>query len=391
MDIEFIVQDIFALTRPQWKLASNFDEASKAFQLAVAQDQKTSGLDKAIDQDDAPSEASSDDENADDLPDPDGDEESGSEEEEEAEVRAPKLTNKSVNYTNDDLAGQDIEQQASSRDSESEDEAIVVTRQEEEVDPEDEAEFEREYAKMMAESLESRKFDRKPLFDVPLPVRPRTARETTSTTEPGEMEAGLAPTMAFSLLTKRGNRQQVSRLTHGHIAITNSVQTRTLELPSDSHFAVAMKNQQQAEWEEQQRIKNLVLNYDLRENEDQDGDSFLPPLTPNTNIHATSSSGHETKPSTYHHNRADKTGKERGAQRVRKLQVSDLDWYDRPRSRNSTSDSSQAEYPEHSTKKHGEAQDMQPPVNATDEKLNKRFMLSSDRPQQGKDFSGKRR
>ncbi|EON96553.1 putative nonsense-mediated mrna decay factor protein [Phaeoacremonium minimum UCRPA7] len=277
MDIEFIVQDIFALTRPQWKLASNFDEASKAFQLAVAQDRKTSGLDKAIDQDDAPSEASSDDENADDLPDPDGDEESGSEEEEEAEVRAPKLTNKSVNYTNDDLAGQDIEQQASSRDSESEDEAIVVTRQEEEVDPEDEAEFEREYAKMMAESLESRKFDRKPLFDVPLPVRPRTARETTSTTEPGEMEAGLAPTMAFSLLTKRGNRQQVSRLTH-----------------------VAMKNQQQAEWEEQQRIKNLVLNYDLRENEDQDG--------------------HETKPSTYHHNRADKTGKERGAQRVRKLQ-----------------------------------------------------------------------
>jgi regulator of nonsense transcripts 2 len=31
----------------------------------------------------------------------------------------------------------------------------VVTRQEEEIDPEDEADFEREYAKMMAESLES--------------------------------------------------------------------------------------------------------------------------------------------------------------------------------------------------------------------------------------------
>lgn len=33
-----------------------------------------------------------------------------------------------------------------------------------------------------------------------------------------------------------------------------------------------MKNQQQAEREEQQRIKNLVLNYDLRENESEDGE-----------------------------------------------------------------------------------------------------------------------
>jgi len=90
MDIEFTVQDIFALTRPMWKLASNFEEASKAFQLAVAQDQKTSGADKHVDQDDASSEASSDDENADDLgiADADGDDESGSDEE-EVEVCVP--------------------------------------------------------------------------------------------------------------------------------------------------------------------------------------------------------------------------------------------------------------------------------------------------------------
>jgi regulator of nonsense transcripts 2 len=35
---------------------------------------------------------------------------------------------------------------------------------------------------------------------------------------------------------------------------------------------MAMKYQQQAEKEEQQRIKNLVLNYDLRESEDQEGE-----------------------------------------------------------------------------------------------------------------------
>ncbi len=34
-----------------------------------------------------------------------------------------------------------------------------------------------------------------------------------------------------------------------------------------------MKTQQQAEKEEQQRIKNLVLNYDLQQSEDQERES----------------------------------------------------------------------------------------------------------------------
>jgi regulator of nonsense transcripts 2 len=100
-----------------------------------------------------------------------------------------------------------------------------------------------------------------------------------------------------------------------------------VELPSDSTFAVALRNQQQAEKEEQQRIKNLVLNYDLRENEDHDGDSHLQPLFPNANIHKSSKPGHE-KPASYHHNRMERHGKDRGGQRVRKLQLSDVDWYD---------------------------------------------------------------
>lgn len=36
-----------------------------------------------------------------------------------------------------------------------------------------------------------------------------------------------------------------------------------------------MRSQQQAEREEQQRIKNLVLNYDLRENDVEEGQSLL--------------------------------------------------------------------------------------------------------------------
>ncbi len=128
-------------------------------------------------------------------------------------------------------------------DSEPEDEeTIVVTRQEEEFDPEAEAEFEREYAKMMAESLESRKFERKPLFDVPLPMR-RKDREVSSSMEaPVEDSAPATPsnTMAFSLLTKRGNRQQVYlripfsmlgiKLTALRLEPSNCLPTRILQL-----------------------------------------------------------------------------------------------------------------------------------------------------------------
>ncbi|KAK3318344.1 armadillo-type protein [Apodospora peruviana] len=289
MDIEFIVQDMFGLTRPQWKLASNLDEASKVFQLAVAQDQKTSGLDKGVDQDDRPSDESSDEDNGDDaLGEQDDDDVSGSEEG-DPEVCTASPVSRVFSQANSIRNKQEIDHNQSSRDSESEEEAIVVTREEEEIDPEDEADFEREYAKMMAESLDSRKFERKQQFDLPLPVRPK-AREPAGVNE--VVDAGpesLAGTMAFSLLTKKGNRQQ----------------TRTVELPSDSHFAIALKTQQEAEKEEHQRIKNLVLNYDLRESEDHDG--------------------HE-KPNAHHHNRLDSRSV-KGGQRVRKLQLSDVDWY----------------------------------------------------------------
>ena len=63
----------------------------------------------------------------------------------------------------------------------------------------------------MSESLDSRKFERKPVFDVPLPIR--RAREVVAYAEDsgGEAPAPPAPpnTMKFSLLSKRGNRQQV--------------------------------------------------------------------------------------------------------------------------------------------------------------------------------------
>lgn len=64
MDIDFIVQDSFALTRPQWKLVTGFEEAGQAFANLVKQNYKAQEANKgqAILQAGAEAEASSSDE-----------------------------------------------------------------------------------------------------------------------------------------------------------------------------------------------------------------------------------------------------------------------------------------------------------------------------------------
>src|SRR5271156_3201184 len=93
-----------------------------------------------------------------------------------------------------------------------------------------------------------------------------------------------------------------------------------------------MKSQQAAEREEQQRIKNLVLNYDLRDETDQhDGilEAFLHgPLNqrPMKNLIA---KGSHLILGPEHYNvslsRFEKSG--RHSNRARKLNLSDVDWY----------------------------------------------------------------
>ena len=90
-----------------------------------------------------------------------------------------------------------------------------------------------------------------------------------------------------------------------------------------------MKTQQAAEREEQQRIKNLVLNYDLREGDDQDGDSLLALPPPRNSIHKYNAGAEKAAGANYA--RPDKSSNTRSGQRARKLQLSDVDWYDHPR------------------------------------------------------------
>jgi regulator of nonsense transcripts 2 len=86
MDVEFIVQDAYALTRPQWKLITNLDEASQAFGEAVKQNYQTAAADKPVEQEDEDASASDDDlDGLEDedvvMPDGDGDDSSSDSEE----------------------------------------------------------------------------------------------------------------------------------------------------------------------------------------------------------------------------------------------------------------------------------------------------------------------
>lgn len=263
MDIEFMIQDTFQLVRPNWVLHTTLEEAGKAFQEAAA---KIYGPAEAADDDSSTTEDAAGSDAEDDeikLSDDDMD------------VEAEGATGKEQNHENG--AGDDEDSDSEDDSSESgdmDDEGIVYSRPQEQRDPEAEADFDREFAKLMAESLESRKFERKTVFDVPLPIKKSanvptaqpTGVITMSMLEEEEEEApppqrpGI---MTFALLTKKGNKQQ----------------TREIELPSDSTFAVAMKSKQEAEREERQRIKDRVLHYERMEEEPVP----LEPQRPNTN------------------------------------------------------------------------------------------------------------
>jgi regulator of nonsense transcripts 2 len=200
MDIDFVVQDTYSLLRPQWKLITgNLNEASKAFSDACKTNYQDAAMGKSAEPEE-PEDLDGEGPGSDDArPIGDGfDDTNGAEEDGSGE----------------DDGHEPVENGHPSADSD-EEEHIVVTRREEQRDPEADADFDRELAKMMADSVESRKFERKPMFDVPLPMR-RTvpqavhlvAEDSGNDSRPQSPADG-AGKMKFALLSKKGNRQQV--------------------------------------------------------------------------------------------------------------------------------------------------------------------------------------
>lgn len=225
IDIDFLLQDTFSKLRPSWKLPSSQDEAFRILcQTFVHSRNRPVSPKAAAEETQAASESS------------------GSEADDEETETTNITPRRSAIKEEESLASQTNGHLSSS----DEDEHLVVKRADIAKDPAEEMEFDRELAQLMSSSVEQRKFERRPVFDMPLPIKKKVI--SSGSGSDSDSGRGTPPnTVAFSLMTKKGNRQQ----------------TKSIELPSNSAFAVAMRDRQLAERAEQQRIKNLVLNYDL--------------------------------------------------------------------------------------------------------------------------------
>lgn len=214
MDIEFLIQDAFTTLRPQWEFLTTLEEAGNAFALACKDNYAMTNGDKTA----ANADLDRDEDVDEDRDDggrrtPEVQDDGSSSDEGEVGENSQNMrclltllqmkaedANLSPDFQTDDEA-------------DDEDEHIVVTRHEDERDPEADAEFDRELAKMMAESVETRKTERRPMFDVAMPMR-RAQRDTSLMVNDGdEGQPSATNTIKFSLLSKKGNRPQVCLFT----------------------------------------------------------------------------------------------------------------------------------------------------------------------------------
>ena len=94
---------------------------------------------------------------------------------------------------------------------EDQDEVVLIRDpKREEIDTEAQSDFDREFAKMLADTTDARRGDRKnaaPIFDSAVPHIKRKPDELQPPGSLGETRSN----MAFTLLSKRGGRQQVGR------------------------------------------------------------------------------------------------------------------------------------------------------------------------------------
>ncbi|KAK9466103.1 armadillo-type protein [Lipomyces arxii] len=251
MEVEFDVHDLLQSLRPEMKVCKNLDEAAEQVTKAMAEAYKDVELNVG---------QSREGEEERELVN-DGDEEEEEAEEEEDEELATAAEQKVESAS--DSASNSASESTSESDSGSDEDDGEEKEEEEEAEedhgrskePVVDEEFDREFSKMLAESLESRKFEKLATFDVPLPMMKQQKYSIVNMTGRRQSEdenhelvahTGPKPSMQFRVLTKRGKRQQV----------------HTVAVPDDSAIAVSTRMKQKVEQEERQRIKRYVLNYE---------------------------------------------------------------------------------------------------------------------------------
>ncbi|KAF9051213.1 transcription factor [Hymenopellis radicata] len=222
MDVEFMLSESLEAVRPKLELIKTIEEAAVAVDEMLNSTLQAGELDDT--EDGEVGEESSDED--------DRGEHDKEEEEDEAEATILDET------TNEERPP-------------SPEEEVVLSKAQEYLGPSDEAdaEFAKELAKLVTDtSVESRKVDKKTalaLWDSAVLPAMRKRRDESD----DNSDADKVDTMKFTLLSRRGNKQQ----------------TRQLAVPSASALAVHTRSAQLQDKVEQQHLKRLVLDYEQRE------------------------------------------------------------------------------------------------------------------------------
>ncbi|RUP46340.1 nonsense-mediated mRNA decay 2 protein [Jimgerdemannia flammicorona] len=196
MDVDFMIADTFEMLRPNMLLYKTYEEANEAVdRMLLEQLKSVQGADGSKVQEDGFEESELSETSSD-----DGDDEERGE-------RGLKDDDE------DDGENSEDEDSEGAIEDDDEEDVVVLTNKEERVPDEDDEEFEKEFSRMIAESIEARKFERKAAtLDVPIPMH----------------------------------------LLGGQV-------------PADSALAINTRTKQEAEREEQQQLKQIVLSYEERE------------------------------------------------------------------------------------------------------------------------------
>nr|GLL34943.1 Regulator of nonsense transcripts UPF2 [Ipomoea trifida] len=289
LDIEFDLQDLFAELRPNMTRYASIEEANAAL-LELDEHERTVSTEKAnsekhSDRDRSSSRATSDiPANGQSLT--NGTEENGELHEEmmgDSESDSGSHTTEHPGRDDDDEFDEENRDDGSESEDEyddgdgpasDEDDEVHVRSKVAEVDPLEEADFERELRALMQanvrsqwlqESLDSRKLElrTRPTINMAIPMNVfegaakdhHRGVEGESGDETLDEEAGGSKEVRVKVLVKRGNKQQ----------------TKQMLIPRDCSLIQSTKQKEAAELEEKQDIKRLVLEYNDREEEELNG------------------------------------------------------------------------------------------------------------------------
>lgn len=269
LDVEFDIQDLFADLRPNMTRHSSIEEVVASLieleeqERAISSDKSNS--EKYSDREKTSRRTSSKSKFANGQSLGNGIDENGVVHNSETDSGSDDREGRVEEELDDDDDGSDsnVDDDDGGRPASDDEDEVRVRQKVVQVNPEDEAEFDRELKALMQDSSESRRARPTLNMSIPLSMLEGSSKDHHGKSVEGESgdetlieEGGKgSKEVQVKVLVKRGNKQQ----------------TKQMYIPRDCSLVQGTKQKEAAELEEKQDIKRLVLEYNDREEEELNG------------------------------------------------------------------------------------------------------------------------